>query len=41
MSRPHGFADKVAFIWRVADPLRGTFKQHEYGAVRLPGAAAP
>lgn len=33
---PQGFADKVAFVWRVADKLRGTFKQHEYGSVMLP-----
>ena len=33
---PHGFSDKVAFVWRVADKLRGTFKQHEYGSVMLP-----
>lgn len=33
---PQGFADKVAFVWKVADKLRGTFKQHEYGSVILP-----
>ncbi|WP_168581206.1 type I restriction-modification system subunit M [Gephyromycinifex aptenodytis] len=33
---PHGFQDKIAFVWRVADKLRGTFKQHEYGSVMLP-----
>lgn len=33
---PLGFEDKVAFVWRVADTLRGTFKQHEYGSVMLP-----
>ncbi|MDO5286010.1 MAG: class I SAM-dependent DNA methyltransferase [Actinomycetia bacterium] len=33
---PLGFQDKVAFVWRVADRLRGTFKQHEYGSVMLP-----
>ncbi|MBM6404620.1 SAM-dependent DNA methyltransferase [Phycicoccus sp. CSK15P-2] len=33
---PPGFEDKVAFVWRVADKLRGTFKQHEYGSVMLP-----
>jgi type I restriction enzyme M protein len=33
---PHGFADNVAFVWKVADKLRGTFKQHEYGSVILP-----
>lgn len=36
LSQPQGFADKVAFIWKVADRLRGTFKQHEYGSVMLP-----
>jgi type I restriction enzyme M protein len=34
--QPQGFADKVAFVWRVADKLRGHFKQHEYGSVMLP-----
>ncbi len=34
--RPAGFDDKVAFVWKVADKLRGTFKQHEYGSVMLP-----
>lgn len=33
---PHGFDDKVAFVWRIADRLRGSFKQHEYGSVMLP-----
>lgn len=33
---PVGFEDKVAFVWKVADTLRGTFKQHEYGSVMLP-----
>lgn len=36
MPPPQGFADKVAFVWKVADKLRGTFKQHEYGSVVLP-----
>ncbi|TXH39603.1 MAG: SAM-dependent DNA methyltransferase [Actinobacteria bacterium] len=36
MSQPHGFGDKVAFVWRVADKLRGTFRPHEYGQVMLP-----
>lgn len=31
-----GFGDKVAFIWSVADLLRGDFKAHEYGQVILP-----
>ncbi len=35
-SQPEGFADKVAFVWKVADKLRGHFKPHEYGAVMLP-----
>ena len=34
--QPEGFGDKVAFVWKVADKLRGHFKQHEYGAVMLP-----
>lgn len=33
---PTGFADKVSFVWKVADKLRGHFKQHEYGSVMLP-----
>ncbi len=33
---PVGFQDKVAFVWKVADKLRGTFKQHEYGSAMLP-----
>ncbi|WP_235939469.1 type I restriction-modification system subunit M N-terminal domain-containing protein [Occultella kanbiaonis] len=36
MISAQGFDGKVAFIWKVADRLRGTFKQHEYGAVMLP-----
>ncbi len=35
-AQPNGFQDKVAFIWKVADTLRGHFKQHEYGSVMLP-----
>jgi type I restriction enzyme M protein len=34
--QPNGFPDKVAFIWSVADLLRGDFKTHEYGQVILP-----
>lgn len=30
------FSDKVSFIWSVADKLRGTYKQSEYGRVVLP-----
>lgn len=30
------FTDKVNFIWAVADLLRGTYKQSEYGRVILP-----
>ena len=32
----NGFSDKVAFIWSVADLLRGDYKQSEYGRVILP-----
>ncbi|MHB1165685.1 MAG: type I restriction-modification system subunit M [Candidatus Nanopelagicales bacterium] len=35
-SQPAGFADKVAFVWKVADKLRGHLKPHEYGSVMLP-----
>lgn len=31
-----GFQDKVAFIWSVADLLRGDYKPHEYGKVIFP-----
>jgi type I restriction enzyme M protein len=31
-----GFQEKVAFIWSVADLLRGDYKPHEYGKVILP-----
>ena len=30
------FTDKINFIWSVADLLRGTYKQSEYGRVILP-----
>jgi type I restriction enzyme M protein len=30
------FQDKVAFIWAVADLLRGDYKAHDYGQVILP-----
>jgi type I restriction enzyme M protein len=30
------FQDKANFIWQVADLLRGSYKQHEYGDVILP-----
>ena len=36
MATPAGFENKVAFLWRIADKLRGDFKQHEYGAIMLP-----
>ncbi len=36
MTQPTGFEDKVAFVWKVADKLRGHFKEHEYGSVMLP-----
>ena len=36
VAQPEGFSDKVAFVWRVADKLRGHFKPHEYGSVMLP-----
>jgi type I restriction-modification system DNA methylase subunit len=34
------FGDKVAFIWSVADILRGDFKAHEFGQVILPFTVA-
>jgi len=36
VSQVDGFADKVGFIWGVADDLRGDYKAHEYGNVILP-----
>lgn len=36
MAQPAGFEGKTAFIWNIADRLRGDFKQHEYGSVMLP-----
>ncbi|MGI9093375.1 MAG: type I restriction-modification system subunit M [Mycobacteriales bacterium] len=36
MATPAGFANKVAFIWKIADKLRGNLKPHEYGSVMLP-----
>lgn len=36
MTQVQGFADKVGFIWSVADLLRGDYKAHEYGQVVLP-----
>ncbi len=36
MATPVGFENKVAFLWKIADKLRGDFKQHEYGAIMLP-----
>ena len=32
----NGFQDKVAFIWAIADLLRGDYKQSDYGSVILP-----
>ncbi len=36
MAAPAGFENKVAFIWKIADKLRGHLKPHEYGSVMLP-----
>jgi type I restriction enzyme M protein len=36
MAVPTGFENKVAFIWKIADKLRGHLKPHEYGTVMLP-----
>lgn len=33
---PASFEDTVAFVWKVADKLRGTFNPHEYGSAMLP-----
>jgi len=35
MAAPEGFSDKVAFVWKVADKLRGHFTPHECGSVML------
>jgi type I restriction enzyme M protein len=36
MAIPAGFENKVAFIWKIADKLRGNLRPHEYGSVMLP-----
>lgn len=36
MSTPAGFENKISFVWKIADRLRGHFKPHEYGSVMLP-----
>jgi type I restriction enzyme M protein len=36
MATPAGFENKVAFVWKIADKLRGHLKPHEYGSVMLP-----
>jgi len=36
LATPAGFENKVAFIWKIADKLRGHLKPHEYGSVMLP-----
>jgi type I restriction enzyme M protein len=36
MAAPEGLSDKVAFVWKVADKLRGYFTPHEYGSFMLP-----
>ena len=36
MATPNGFENKVAFVWKIADKLRGYLKPHEYGSVILP-----
>ncbi len=36
MATPVGFENKVGFLWRIADKLRGDFKPHEYGSIMLP-----
>src|SRR3954453_20999197 len=36
MSTSAGFENKIAFIWKIADKLRGHLKPHEYGTVMLP-----
>jgi len=36
VSSQPGFSDKVAFIWSLAEVLRGDVKAHEYGQFVLP-----
>jgi hypothetical protein len=36
MATPAGFENKVAFVWKIADKLRGNLKPHEHGSVMLP-----
>ena len=35
-NQPSGFSEKVAFIWSLAELLRGDVKSHEYGQFVLP-----
>ncbi len=36
MAMPAGFEGKIAFLWKIADKLRGDFKRHENGTIMLP-----
>lgn len=36
MEEPHTIGTHAAFIWSIADLLRGDYKQSEYGKVILP-----
>jgi type I restriction enzyme M protein len=36
VATPAGFENKVGFVWKIADKLRGHLKPHEYGSVMLP-----
>jgi type I restriction-modification system DNA methylase subunit len=36
VATPVGFENKIAFVWKIADKLRGHLKPHEYGSVMLP-----
>ena len=36
MGKPAGWEGKVALIWSLADTLRGTFKENQYGQFILP-----
>ncbi len=36
MATPVGFENKVSFVWKIADKLRGHLRPHEYGSVMLP-----
>jgi hypothetical protein len=39
VAAPAGFENKISFVWKIAEKLRGHLKPHEYGSVMLPTPA--